>query len=47
MTGSGSAVFGLYRHRATASAARTAVRRAGWRTEIVPTVGPAEYGEIA
>ncbi len=47
MTGSGSAVFGLYRRRATASAARTAVRRAGWRTEIVPTVGPAEYGEIA
>ncbi len=47
MTGSGSAVFGLYRRRVNASAARTAVRRAGWRTEIVPTVGPAEYGEIA
>lgn len=47
MTGSGSAVFGLYRRRVTASAARAAVHRVGWRTELVPTVGPAEYADLA
>lgn len=47
MTGSGSGVFGLYRRRATASAARATVRRVGWRTELVPTVGPAVYAELA
>ena len=43
MSGSGSAVFGLFRTRGAAVWARTAVRRAGWRTRLTRTVGPDEY----
>ena len=43
MSGSGSAVFGLFRSRDAALAARSAVRRAGWRTRLARTIGPGEF----
>lgn len=43
MTGSGSAVYGLYRQSSEARAARLAVRRAGWRTLVSRTTGRAEF----
>ena len=43
MSGSGSAVFGLFRTREAALAARTAARRAGWRTRLTRTIGPDEF----
>ena len=43
MSGSGSAVFGLFRTRAAALSARAAVRLAGWRTELTRTIGPEEF----
>lgn len=43
MSGSGSAVFGLFRTRAGALSARSAVRRAGWRTRLTRTIGPEEF----
>ena len=42
-SGSGSAVFGLFRTREAALAARTAARRAGWRTRLTRTIGPDEF----
>ena len=47
MTGSGSVVFGLYRQRPAASAARLAVRRRGWRTTLTRTTGRAEFARLA
>lgn len=43
MSGSGSAVFGLFRTRDAALSARSAVRRAGWRTGLSRTIGPEEF----
>lgn len=43
MTGSGSTVYGLFRGRSTAQAARHAIRRRGWRTVITRTVGHGEF----
>ena len=46
MTGSGSAVFGLFKECSAARAARLAVRRPGWRTSISRTIGRAEFARI-
>lgn len=46
MTGSGSVVYGLYRRRPAAEAARRAVRRRGWRTTLTRTIGRAEYARM-
>ena len=46
MTGSGSVVFGLYRGRAAAEAARRTVRRRGWRTTLTRTIGRAEFARV-
>ena len=46
MTGSGSVVFGLYRGRPAAEAARLAVRRRGWRTTLTRTIGRAEFARV-
>lgn len=46
MTGSGSAVYGLYRRPGEARAARLAVRRAGWRTLVSRTIGRAEFARM-
>lgn len=46
MTGSGSAVYGLYRRSSEARAARLAVRRAGWRTLVSRTTGRAEFARM-
>lgn len=46
MTGSGSVVFGLYRQRPAAEAARRAVRRRGWRTMLTRTIGRAEFARL-
>ena len=43
MSGSGSAVFGLFRTRDGALSARAAVRRAGWRTRLTRTIGAEEF----
>ena len=43
MSGSGSAVFGLFRARDAALAARAAVCRVGWRTRLTRTIGPQEF----
>jgi 4-diphosphocytidyl-2-C-methyl-D-erythritol kinase len=43
MSGSGSAVFGLFRNRASAVAALPRLRRAGWRSILTRTVGRDEY----
>ena len=45
MSGSGSAVFGLFRTRDRALSARSTVRRAGWRTGLTRTIGPEEYAK--
>ena len=47
MSGSGSAVFGLFRSRDAALAACSAVRRAGWRIELTRTIGPQEFDRRA
>ena len=47
MTGSGSTVFALYRHKADAVAARRAVRLPGWRTILSWTVGSVEFGRLS
>ena len=47
MTGSGSAVFGLFESTAAAARARRAVRRAGWRTVLTRTVDEAAYARLA
>lgn len=46
MTGSGSVVYGLYRRRPAAEAARRAVRRRGWRTTLTRTIGRSEYARL-
>ena len=46
MTGSGSAVYGLYGTLAAARAARTAARRRGWRTVLTRTTGRAEFARM-
>ena len=46
MTGSGSVVYGLYRRRPAAEAARRAVRRHGWRTTLTRTIGRSEYARL-
>lgn len=46
MTGSGSVVYGLYRRRPEAEAARQAVRRRGWRTALTRTIGRAEFARL-
>ena len=43
MSGSGSAVFGLFLTRDAARSARSAVRRTGWRTRLTRTIGPEEF----
>jgi 4-diphosphocytidyl-2-C-methyl-D-erythritol kinase len=43
MSGSGSAVFGLFRNRASAVAALPRLRRAGWRSILTRTMGRDEY----
>ena len=47
MTGSGSAVFGLFRTVEAAERARRAVRRRGWRTVQTRTVDARGHDEIA
>lgn len=46
MTGSGSVVYGLYRQRPAAQAARRAVRSRGWRTLLTRTIGRAEFARM-
>lgn len=46
MTGSGSTVYGVYRERAAAVAARRAVRLPGWRTLLTRMVGRTEFGGL-
>lgn len=46
MTGSGSAVYGLYDTLAAARAARLAARRRGWRTVLTRTTGRAEFARM-
>lgn len=46
MTGSGSVVYGLYRGRPAAEAARRAVRSPGWRTTLTRTIGRSEYARL-
>ena len=47
MTGSGSAVFGLFESTAAAARARRAIRGAGWRTTLTRTVDEAAYARLA
>jgi 4-diphosphocytidyl-2-C-methyl-D-erythritol kinase len=47
MSGSGSAVFGLFRNRASAAAALPRLRRAGWRSLLTRTMGRAEYERLS
>ena len=46
MTGSGSAVFALYRRQADAVAARRAARCPGWRTLLSRTVGASAFARL-
>ena len=46
MTGSGSAVYGLYPTAAAAHAARRAARGQGWRVVLTRTTGRAEFGRM-
>lgn len=46
MTGSGSAVFALYRRQVDAVAARRAARCPGWRTILSRTVGATAFGRL-
>ena len=46
MTGSGSAVFGLFDRRSAALDARRAVRRPGWRTIMSRTVGRTKFSRM-
>ncbi len=46
MTGSGSTVFGLFRHRSAALAARVSARRPGWRMVVSRTVGRSEFARV-
>ena len=46
MTGSGSAVFGLFTRRAHALEAQRALRRAMWRTLVSRTIGRAEFERL-
>ena len=46
MTGSGSAVYGLYSASAAAHAARLAARRRGWRAVVTRTMARAEFGRM-
>ena len=46
MTGSGSAVFGLFPRRASAFRARRALRQPGWRTVVTRTVGHEAYRRL-
>ena len=43
MSGSGSAVFGLFRQRDAALSARAAVRMIGWRTQLTRTIDAEEF----
>lgn len=47
MSGSGSAVFGLFARRDAAVTARLAVRRAGWRTILTRTMAGGEFARVA
>lgn len=47
MTGSGSAVIGLYASDAAAERARRSVRRKGWRTVQTRTTDAEEHGRLA
>ena len=47
MTGSGSAVIGLYASDAAAEQARRSVRRKGWRTLQTRTTAAGEHGRLA
>ena len=47
MTGSGSAVIGLYASDAAAERARRSVRRKGWRTLRTRTTDAEEHGRLA
>ena len=47
MTGSGSAVFGLFRTRVDAVGARRWIRWPGWRTMLTRTVGRTECARLA
>ena len=47
MTGSGSAVFGLFDSTAAAERARRAIRGAGWRTTLTRTIDEAAYARLA
>lgn len=46
MTGSGSVVFGLFRRRAAAQAARLSIRQPGWRTLVSHTTTRAEFARM-
>ena len=46
MTGSGSAVFGLFTRRADAMAAQREARRATWRTVLSRTIGRSEFARL-
>ena len=46
MTGSGSAVFGLFARDTQALAARRAARRTGWRTTLTRTVASREFARL-
>ena len=47
MTGSGSAVFGLFESTAAAARARRAIRGAGWRTTLTRTIDEAANARLA
>ncbi|HSL19944.1 MAG TPA: 4-(cytidine 5'-diphospho)-2-C-methyl-D-erythritol kinase [Vicinamibacterales bacterium] len=47
MSGSGSAIYGLFRTRATAAAAAATVRRPGWRVLLTRTLSRPEYERAA
>ena len=47
MTGSGSAVFGLFESTAAAARARRAAGGAGWRTTLTQTVDASAYARLA
>jgi 4-diphosphocytidyl-2-C-methyl-D-erythritol kinase len=47
MSGSGSAVYGLFRTRAQAASTATALRRPGWRLLVTRTVSRTEYERLA
>ena len=47
MSGSGSAVFGLFTSQADAIVARRCVRKVGWRTWVTQTISRSDYERLA